>query len=224
LNPRTTVIPIEDKELILARAQKGDAEALNLLFESCRRRLFSSALRILHRPQDAEDAVQEAMLSAFKHLDQFRGRADFVTWATRIVINAALGQIRRARSRPVTSWDQSAGEFEELSPSELIKDPRPTPEEIYQQGERKRLLDEALQHLSEKNRRAIQLCTLEDWSLKAVAGTFGLPLSTLKGHLHRGRGSLSRGLRDKMRRRRQVPHEKEDSQANPGARQNLRAA
>ncbi|HET9374818.1 MAG TPA: sigma-70 family RNA polymerase sigma factor, partial [Chthoniobacterales bacterium] len=65
------------------------------MFESCRGRLYYQALRILARPQDAEDAVQEAMLAAFKHLNRFQRRADFLTWATRIVTNAALQHIRR---------------------------------------------------------------------------------------------------------------------------------
>jgi RNA polymerase sigma-70 factor (ECF subfamily) len=224
LNPRTSVIPIEDKELILTRAQKGDAEALNLLFESCRSRLFSSALRIVHRPQDAEDAVQDAMLAAFKHLDQFQGRSAFVTWATRIVINAALVQLRRARSKPVISRGQFSDEFEELSRSESIKDPQQTPEEIYQGAEHKRLLEEALQNLPERHRRAIQLCTLEDLSLKGAASTFGVPLGTLKGHLHRARRSLFRTLQDKTRGRRQVSRNSKNSRANAEASQNLRAA
>ena len=92
LRQETVVISVREKELILQRAQKGDPEALNLLFESCRGKLFARALRILPRGQDAEDAVQDAMPAAFTHLDQFEGRADFLSWATRIVINAALTQ------------------------------------------------------------------------------------------------------------------------------------
>ena len=127
LSQKTVVISVRDKEPILQRAQKGDPEALNLLFESCRGRLFARALRILPRRQDAEDAAQDAMLTAFTHLHEFQGRADFLTWATRIVINAALMQIRKARSKPVMSWDQVNGEIEESFSSELIQDQKPTP-------------------------------------------------------------------------------------------------
>ena len=105
LSQEKAVISVRDKKLIVQRAQKGDPEALNLLLESCRGQLFACALRILPRRQDAEDAVQEAMLAASTHLKEFHGRADFLKWATSIVINVALMQIRRARSRPVISWD-----------------------------------------------------------------------------------------------------------------------
>ena len=87
------------------RAQTGDAEALNVLFASCHKKLYCRALRILVTPQDAEDAVQEAMLAAFSHLQRFQGRADFLTWATRIVINAALQHIRKTRTKPTrANW------------------------------------------------------------------------------------------------------------------------
>jgi len=115
------VISVREKGLILQRAQKGDPEALNLLFESCRGKLFARALRILPRRQDAEDAVQDAMLTAFTHLHKFQGRADFLTWATRIVINAALMQIRKTRSKPAISWDQANGEMKNLSRANLFK-------------------------------------------------------------------------------------------------------
>ncbi len=224
MSEETVAISVRDKELSLRRAQKGDPDALNVLFESCRRRLFSYALRILRKPQDAEDAVQEAMLAAFEHLDQFQGRADFLTWATRIVINAALGQIRRARSRPAVSWGQVDGEGEESLLSESIEDPKPNPEEIYQRVERRRLLEEALKYLPAQNRRAIQLCKLDDWPVKDAAGALGVPLSTLKARLHRGRRSLLLSVKSKTQLRRRVYRGRRSLQPCPVTQQSLRAA
>ena len=221
MNQQTAVISVRDKKLILQRAQMGDPEALNVLFESCRGRLFACALRILPGSQDAEDAVQEAMLSAFKHLHQFRGSADFLTWATRIVINAAMGQIRRARSRRAVSWDQSLGDSEQVAGSEFIEDPKPDPEQVYQQVEHRRLFREALQHLPARYRLAIQLCGLGDCSLKDAAATLGLPISTLKARLHRGRSYLVRKLRGKMRH--EVSRNERRSEPQP-VEQKLRAA
>ncbi len=73
-----SVIPARERELLLVRAQAGDAEALDVLFESCLGILYCRALRILARPQDTEDAVQEAMLAAFTNLHRFQRRADFL--------------------------------------------------------------------------------------------------------------------------------------------------
>jgi RNA polymerase sigma factor (sigma-70 family) len=116
------MISVSERELLLLRAQTGDAEALELLLESCRRRLYGQALRILVRPQDAEDAVQEAMLAAFTHLHRFQRRADFLTWATRIVINAALQHIRKTATRSTVAWDQIDNEGVSFS-EYLIKRP-----------------------------------------------------------------------------------------------------
>jgi RNA polymerase sigma-70 factor (ECF subfamily) len=224
LSQETVVIPIRDKEVILQRAQKGDPEALNLLFESCRGRLFASALRILPRRQDAEDAVQDAMLAAFTHLDEFQGRADFLTWATRIVINAALIQIRKARSKPVISWDQVNGEIEESFSSEFIEDRKPTPEQMYQQVEQRRLLEEALWQLPADHRRAIQLCKLTDCSLKEAATALGIPMSTLKARLHRGRRSLLLRFKGTTQHRRATSRSSKALPSRLAAEQSLRAA
>ena len=224
MSHETAVISVRDKQLILQRAQKGDPEALNVLFESCRGRLFASALRILPRREDAEDAVQDAMLAAFTHLDEFQGRADFLTWATRIVINAALMQIRKARSKPIISWDQVNGEFEESFSSEFMEDRKPTPEEIYQQAEQKRLFVEALQQLPADYCRAIQLYKLTDCSLKGAARALGVPMSTLKARLHRGRRSLLLGFKGKTQHRRATSRSRKTLPPCVEAEKNLRAA
>ena len=123
MNHEKSIVSARERELLLLRARTGDQEALNVLFESCRGRLYGQALRILARPQDAEDAVQEAMLAAFTHLHRFQRRADFLTWTTRIVINAALQDIRKTRTRPTVPWDQI--DSEGASFSEYVRDPSP---------------------------------------------------------------------------------------------------
>lgn len=115
LNHEGSVISVRERQLLLVRAQAVDAEALNVLFESCRKRFYFSAMRILARPQDDEDAVQQAMLAAYTHLERFQGRADFPTRATRIVTNAALQHIRKTRTKRTVSWDQTDDEFEGAS-------------------------------------------------------------------------------------------------------------
>jgi RNA polymerase sigma-70 factor, ECF subfamily len=191
-----------ERKLLLLRAQKGDTEALNVLFESCRCRLYRRALQILSRPQDAEDAVQEALLAAFTHLDQFQERADFLTWATRIVINAALQHIRKTRTKPTVSWDQIDVEFTEPWINRYLVDPQPSPEEQLQGRERREMLEDALHKLPAEMRQAIQISKATDYSLMEAAGALGLPLSTLKTRLHRGRRELMVRVKRKTRVRR----------------------
>jgi RNA polymerase sigma-70 factor, ECF subfamily len=203
-----------ERDVLLLRAQTGDPEALNLLFESCRRPLYYRASRILARPQDAEDAVQEAMLAAFTHLDRFEGRADFLTWATRIVINAALQHVRKSRTKSTVSWEQVDAEFGGASCGECLTDPHLGPEEQLQGLEHRQMLDDALHKLPVEVCRAIQLCKSTDLSLKEAASALGLPVSTLKARLHRGR----RALMIRLKRETQVRHKRAEFATEPGFR------
>lgn len=215
---------MREKEFLVLRAQVSDPEALNVLFESCRRALYCRALRILPRPQDAEDAVQEAMLAAFTHLHRFQGRADFLTWATRIVINAALMQIRKTRTKPTVSWDQVDREFEGASFSEYLKDPQPTPEERLHELEHQEILKDALHNLPVESRRAIQLCKFADYSLKEAASELGLSVSTVKSRLHRGRLALMVSLKKKTQVRRKRAANKQSFHGCPASEESLCAA
>src|SRR5437868_14574605 len=96
---------------------------------------YRSAYRFLGNPADAEDAVQEALLSAYKHLDQFRGQSQMSTWLTAIVINSARMQLRRRPRQIHLSLDERFGEEQGYSLSEQLADWRPSPEDKYQRSE-----------------------------------------------------------------------------------------
>jgi len=212
LNRGGSAISVHEREVLLLRAQKGDAKAIDSLFESCRRQLYFQALRILARPQDAEDAVQDAMLSAFTHLRRFQRRADFLSWATRIVINAALQQIRRTRTKPTVPLGQVDHEFDEASFSEYLKDPQPTPEEQLQRLQHQQMLDDAVQKLPVEIRRAIELCKYSDYPLKEAARMLGLEASTLKARLYRGRRALILDVKREAQARREPSANKRSPQ------------
>jgi RNA polymerase sigma-70 factor (ECF subfamily) len=222
LNHKGPAISAGERQALLLRAQGRDPEALNVLFESCREVLYCRALRILARPHDAEDAVQEAMVAAFTHLDRFQGRSDFLTWATRIVMNAALQHIRKFRTKPTVSWDQVGAEFETWL-SEYVKDPRPTPEEQLQSLEHRERLEDALLTLPDEMRRVMQFCRSTDYSLKEAASALGLSLATLKTRLHRGRHALMIHLKKEAKVRRQ-PSVNRSSQRDPASKKSLGAA
>src|SRR5215472_13957830 len=87
---------LNEQKLIRA-GQRGDAQAIEALFGRYHRQLYQTALRVLG---NAEDALQDGLLSAYRNLKRFEGRSQFSTWLTRIVINAALMKRRSSKARP----------------------------------------------------------------------------------------------------------------------------
>lgn len=148
------------------------------------------AMRSLRNAEDAEDAVQDAMLSAFRHIARFDGRAQMSTWLTAIVINAVRMQIRRRPRGQMLSLDQSPEEGQ-WAVTELLADPRPTPEQAAEELELHRLLAKLTGRLPQAQRTAIQLRLRDDLSIQAAADKLGVPEGTLKAQLARGRATLA---------------------------------
>ena len=168
----------------------GNREALNDLFASSSSHLYQAAFRILSNPHDAEDAVQDSLLSAFRNLNQFRGGARFSTWLHRIAINSSLMRLRKRKCRrefplePVfTGEELVAPGFDPLSDD-------PNPEEQCARVEQREILSEALLKLPGLLRTAIELCDLEGLPTKDAAQRLGVPLSTMKARLFRSRRAL----------------------------------
>jgi len=114
------------------------------------------ATRWLRNPEDAEDAVQDAMLSAFKHIAAFDGRAQLSTWVMAIVINAVRMKLRRRPRCHIVSLDQTA-EDGQWAISEMIADPRPTPEQTLEQCELRELVTKLTGSLPPSQRTALRL-------------------------------------------------------------------
>src|SRR5438094_9244522 len=122
-------VGIQLNEANLIRAgQRGDQQAVEALFRRYQRPLFQTALRVLGNTEDAEDALQDGLLSAYRNLKRFDGRSQFSTWLTRIVITAALMRRRSAKARPAVSLDETPRE-EELPATERLADDGLTPEQ-----------------------------------------------------------------------------------------------
>ena len=156
--------------------------------------LYRTALRRVRNPADAEDAVQDAWLSACKHIDQFEGRARFSTWLTTIVINAAGSQLRQKARRSMVSLDQKADEGEINLADQLVQD-RPGPEDIYKSRELHDILHGCLNKLSPMLREAVQMVDLDGQSIREAASTLKVRIPTLKSRLSRGRAGLAKVLR-----------------------------
>ncbi|HEY7837685.1 MAG TPA: sigma-70 family RNA polymerase sigma factor [Terriglobales bacterium] len=155
-----------------------------------RSRLLRLAQRRCRSREDAEDAVQEAYLSAYRHLDQFDGRAQLSSWLTRIVINAANDQLRRHATHAIV------GISADLEPGtvhpEILHDAAPTPEESCARGEQRVQLQRLAARLPSAWRRALQLRAVDGLSTREAAQALGLTESTLKTHLFRAHHHLRR--------------------------------
>ena len=150
---------------------------------------YKRAFRFLGNATDAEDAVQDALLSAYKHLGQFRGQAQLSTWLTTIVTNAARMQLRRRRSSYL-SLDEEQGE-DGLTFSEQLPDSRPSPEEVCSTAEARDRLVEGVKRLSPKLRQAFQLREIDGLTTKEAALVLGVPEGTVKAQLARARAKLA---------------------------------
>jgi RNA polymerase sigma-70 factor, ECF subfamily len=157
--------------------------------------LFRVALRRLRNVEDAEDAVQDALLSAYKHIGQFEGRSQLSTWLTTIVSNVALMKLRRYSRHEMLSLDQEH-ENDGTALASKLKDARPNPENICAQAEMDEKLRRALEQLSPKQRSAIQLYELDGLSTREAANALGISTNTLKSRVSRARGNLGVLLRD----------------------------
>src|SRR5580700_1372833 len=161
---------------------------------------YRRAYRCLGNATDAEDAVQDALLSAYRHLGQFRGQAQLSTWLTTIVTNAARMQLRRRRGSYL-SLDEEQGE-DGLTFSERLPDSKPSPEEVCSTVEARDRLVEGVKRLSPKLRQAFQLRDIDGLTTKEAALVLGVPQGTVKAQLARARATLAGIIRAKPVRQR----------------------
>jgi RNA polymerase sigma-70 factor, ECF subfamily len=156
------------------------------------------ALRLLGDIADAEDAVQDAFLSAFTHLDQFGGQAKMSTWLTAIVINAARMKLRRRRPQAQISLEETNGE-RSLLLAEILPDHQPDPEEICGRRELAERIADATTQLPPSLRKIFQVRDLDGLSISETAHLLGVPRGTVKARLSRGRVRLKEIVRKSLR-------------------------
>ena len=193
-------IPGGEEKLIRA-GQRGDHQAVETLFRRYQRPLFQTALRVLGNTEDAEDALQDGLLSAYRNLKRFEGRSQFSTWLTRIVINAALMRRRSAKARPAVSLDEPPRE-DELPATERFADDGLTPEQVFANTEIREMLSENLDQLSPLLRTAFVLREVQGYSTGEAAKKLGVTENTLKARLWRARHQLAERLGRRLRRMR----------------------
>jgi RNA polymerase sigma-70 factor (ECF subfamily) len=178
---------------LASRAANGDELAFEQIMRRHNRLLFRTARSILRTDADAEDAVQEAYLRAWRGLSGFRAEARLSTWLVRIVINEALGRLRR-RSAQVVSMD-AAMEPTGPPPDEPIDEsPDRQPEPAVLRAEWRRLLEARIDSLPDAFRTVFMLRAVEDLSVEEVSAALDLPQATVRTRFFRARAALRESL------------------------------
>jgi RNA polymerase sigma-70 factor, ECF subfamily len=190
---------VKDDELSLVVAAKaGDVRAFETLVGRYERKIFRLTQNITQNREDAEDAMQEAFLKAFEHLDNFQGNSRFYTWLVRIAVNQALMKLRKRRPN-VVSLDQELDTGEDMMPRD-VEDWGPSPEERYGQTELGNILGKVIGDLDPQFRIVFQLRDIEELSTEETAEALGLSVPAVKSRLLRARLKLRERLNQYFRR------------------------
>jgi RNA polymerase sigma-70 factor (ECF subfamily) len=184
-----------DEQRLIAAAQRGNMDAFNELVLAYQDQVYNLAYRIMGDPASASDATQEAFISAYQHIDGFRGEypSSFKSWLMRIVSNACYDELRRRKRRPATSIEEFEVD-EEANPA-LVSEAL-GPEAHAEREEMARVIESGIEALPPDQRVALVLSDVQGFSYQDIAQMTGVPLGTVKSRLARARGKLRDYLRD----------------------------
>ena len=184
-------LPDEDDLILVGRVLAGDRRAFESLVRRHERRVFRVTFAVLGNIEDAEEAMQDAFVKAFRHLNQFRREARFTTWLTRIAVNEAI-QKRNTRRNFVALAEVETAE-EQFMPKRY-ESWKSNPEQLYGKQETHRIVEKAIQLLPEIYREAFVLRDVEEMSAEEAAEVLGITVPALKSRLLRSRLMMRESL------------------------------
>jgi RNA polymerase sigma-70 factor (ECF subfamily) len=199
--PSTQAKPIVSAQTpeaeLIALAAQGDAHAFELIMRRHNQLLFRTARSILKSDSDAEDALQDAWLRAWRALDSFRADARLSTWLVRIVANEALGRLRR-KSAQVIPLDAAMTSPEPDLQAALTEDSDHGPERFAMRAELRKLLEAGIDELPEAFRTVFMLRAVEEMETSEIAEALGIPEATVRTRFFRARSLLREGLASRI--------------------------
>lgn len=178
-----------DELQLIQSAQKGEVEAFNHLVVSYQGLAFNVAYRLLGDSPSAEDATQDAFISAFRNLRSFRG-GSFKAWLLRIVTNGCYDELRRRQRRPQTELEPEAPEGEYAPEPLWLADPGESLQELAERVELSSAIQRCLNQLEDEFRAAVVLVDVQGMDYAEAAQVLKRPLGTVKSRLARARTRL----------------------------------
>jgi RNA polymerase sigma-70 factor (ECF subfamily) len=189
--------PMTDRDIdrqLVARAQRGDKQAFELLVEKYQRKLARLLSRFIRDPAEVEDVTQEAFIKAYRALPAFRGDSAFYTWLYRIGINTAKNYLMAMGRRAPTSTEVEADEAEGFEEGEQLRDIN-TPESMLLSNEIAQTVNATIEGLPEELRTAIQMREIEGMSYEDIAKAMDCPIGTVRSRIFRAREAIAEQLR-----------------------------
>ena len=186
----------------LAQHHQSGVEELTNIFVDRWQSLYRIAVRQLENVADAEDAVQDAFLSAYTHLNQFKRQARMSTWVTTIVINSARMKLRRRPRNVHVALSDESQDHDSKQVLEMLRDHRPNPEEVSQSNELAEQAEGFTILMSPTLRRAFQLRAMRGLSIRDTAKILGVPNGTVKAQTARARAKLKLLMQNNVGRKR----------------------
>jgi len=183
-----------DEIALVQSAQHGDLDSFNTLILHYQDRVFNTALRILGDEDIAQDAAQEAFISAFRSISSFRG-GSFKAWLLRTVTNACYDELRRQKRRPTTPLEPDTKDGDEMDSPRWLADPNLTPAEQSEADELEYAIQHCLDTLPTDFRTVVVLADIQGMDYSEVAIAAHVPLGTIKSRLARARLRLRECLR-----------------------------
>ncbi|MFN2145970.1 MAG: RNA polymerase sigma factor [Anaerolineales bacterium] len=183
-----------DEARMVAYALEGDLDAFNRLVLAYQDLAYNVAYRVTGERTSAEDAVQDAFISAYRKLKSFKG-GSFKAWLLRIVTNACLDELRRQKRRPAIPLQPAGNEDDEIESPSWLEDPGETPEEAALRMELSQAIQHCLDGLDEDFRVVVVLVDVQGMDYAEAAEAADTPLGTIKSRLARARSKLQDCLR-----------------------------
>ncbi len=188
----TTNEHASDADLAI-RAASGDAAAFEAIMRRHNRLLYRTARSIVRNDDDTEDVLQEAYLRAWRSFAGFRGEAKVSTWLVRVVVNEALGRLRR-RGADVIPMDGAINVDEQQDEPAMEDDADREPERVAMRGELRALMEKRIDTLPDAFRTVFMLRAVEELSVEATAAALAIPEATVRTRFFRARSLLREGL------------------------------
>ena len=189
-----------ESRLLVAKAQRGDLQAFESLVQIYQQRIFNLALHLSGNASDAQDVAQEAFISAYRSIGNFRKESDFGTWLHRITVNCWLNQRKKVQRMTLLSIDEPVSSDGGTVMREIASTDA-GPQEAAEEREMREEIHSALRALSPDHRSALVLREIQGYSYEEIASMLECSLGTVKSRINRARAAMRDLLAESYSRR-----------------------